>query len=784
MANWQTVKFNFDIFDPIKSPVESVLQGLQAVESVLETLLDILKPFLLDISNPLSAVIALLLSSIKTIINQLESSGFNILLVHPDFSNTDFAAVLNSVSGAYPGFESKVVGKFFDTSDIFRPQYPQGSTVAMIAFYVGADSPGDLLGLLFNLLSIIKYPITFQGLPAPVDLKVRPVLQSGDSISQFSHMFDSGIQNQLALEWRMPQQALSSGSTGLFNQLIGFYNQFRFPNFIIERQGPFPQEDGESEKDPRGDILEVNVESTTLGPKVDALTDRYSFPRVRSSVSVREEDGSIYRVFDTKKAIVYSDDGSSNENSTGNSGGLNSSSNSITSSVGTLVRGIATGKYKYLDIDLEHGKTYYYRIRPFFGDATDYINDNPDNMIQKGNQKIIRFENMTLGQPSTVVKGFVPRELPQSTSAIAFQIYDDLYRAIQAGVLLNFELPRTYPINNQLSTPIAGSPSSLQTSQAGALLDFPENTTRRDEQRTGWGTLGQIGNQIGPLKRVSPGSEDLRNNVIFKSTCRRLTNTVLNNIISNPELHNILINQWNNSVQDTVESLEQDSSGNRTWGFVGIINGITPESAKAIDSYLALEDEYSPGTPISGPVPINPIGSNTGLNKQPNPVSVQQRQDLSEFLRSALSVNSSNTGYLSWYSVSIGDMFPDVTPLMFDFEQFLLSLLKAVNSALQEITDIVQTLLAQIRALEQILATILQIIDILSIKVNVSLLVSGPSTNGSSSTLVQDLINSTNKPGDSPNGLGSGLIMTFGGPGESSIAAFNAIKFILGLQFI
>lgn len=784
MANWQTIEFNFDIFEPIRSPVESALQALQAIEAVLETLLALIKPFFLDISNPFAAVIALLLAAVQAIINQIESAGFSILLVHPDFSNTDFAAVLNSVSGAYPGFESKVVGKFFDTSDIFRPQYPPGSTVGMIVFYVGADSPGDLLGLLFNLLSLIKYPVLFQGLPAPIDLKVRPVLQGGDAISQFRHLFDSEVQNQLSLEWRMPQQPVGNGSSGLFNQLVGFYNQFRFPNFIIERQGPFPQSEGEPEKDVRGNILELPVESTTLGSKVDALTDRYNFPRVRSTVPVREEDGSVFRIFDSKRAIVYSSDGTSGENSEGEANGLATSSSSINASTSTLVRGIATGRYKFLDEDLEHGKTYYYRVRAFFGDAQDYLNNNQDGIVQKGNQKVIRFENMTLGQPSNVVKGFVPRELPVETDAIAFKIYDDLFRAIQAGILLNFELPRIYPVSNQLATPVAGNPSSLQTAQAGAFLDVPENTTRRDEQRTGWGTLGQLGNQIGPLKSSSKTSEELRKNIVFQTTCRRLTNTVLNNIVSNPELHNILINQWSNSVQGTVESLETDSSGGRTWGFVGIINGISADSAAKIDSYLALEDNYSAGSPITGPVPIEAIGINTGLNKQPNSIGLQQRQELAEFLRTALSVNSANTGYLAWYSVTVGDLFPDLTPFMFDFEQFLLSLVKALNSALQEITEIIETLLAQIRALEQILQTILQIIDILSVQVSVSVLMTGPTTNGSAATLVQDLINSQNKPGDSPFGLHSGIVMTFGGPGEGSVAALNALKFILGLQFL
>lgn len=781
MADWQTVSFNFDIFEPLRTPLETVLQALQTVEAVLETLLDILKPFFLDIANPLQAMVALLLSSIQTIINQIESSGFNLLLVHPDFSNPDFSSVLNSVSGSYPGFESKVVGKFFDTSDIFRPQYPPGSTVAMMIFYIGTDSPGDLMGLLFNLLSLLKFPITFQGLPAPVDLKVRPVLQGGDSISQFSHLFDSEVQNQLSLEWRMPQQAPSSGASGLFNQLVGFYNQFRFPNFIIERQGPFPQAEGETEKDPRGSVLELAVESTTLGPKVDALTDRYDFPRVKSTVVVREEDGSVFRIFDTKKAVVYTNSGEAEENESGEADGLVASSSSITASSGTLVRGIATGKYKYLDTDLEHGKTYYYRVRAFFGDAVDYVNNNQDGVIQKGNQKVIRFKNMTLGQPSNVVKGFVPRELPENTNAIAFKIYEDLYRAIQAGILLNFELPGTYPTNNQLSSALAGNPSSLQTAQNGALIDFPENTVRRDEQRTGWGTLGQLGNQIGALKSFVKDSEELRNNIIFQASCRRLTNTVLNTIVSNPELHNILITQWTNSVAAIVESLEQDSSAGRTWKFVGITNGITASAASKIDAYLALEDDYTAGNPINGPVPTNATGSNVGLNKQPNPISVQQRLELASFLRAALSVNSTNVGYLGWYSVTVGDLFPDVTPFMFDFEQFLLSFLKAVNSALEEIADIIETLLSEIRALEQILTTILQIIDILNVNISVSVLTVGPTTNGSAGSLVQDLINSQNKPATSPFGLHSGIVMTFGGPGEGSIAAFNTMKFLLGL---
>jgi hypothetical protein len=457
------------------------------------------------------------------------------------------------------------------------------------------------------------------------------------------------------------------------------------------------------------------------------------------------------------------------------------------------VRGIVTGKYKFLDTDLENGKTYYYRVRAFFGDARDYVElekvtnsdsvtlSSLDKVIQKGNQKIIRFKDMTLGQPSNVVKGFVPRALPESQSAIAFNIYDDLNRSIQAGVLLNFELPKSYPVDNQLSTPVTGNPSSLQEDQLGSLLDFPTNTPFRDQQRTGWGTLGQLGNQVGPLKGSVKNSQELRENVVFQATCRRLTNTVLNSIVSNPELHDILVNQWSNFVKGTVESLEQDSSGGRTWGFANITNGITSDSAGKIDDYLSLEESYGPGVAITGPVPIIANGINTGLSKQPTSVNERQRLQLAEFLRTALSVNNTNTGYLAWYSVTVGDLFPDVVPFVFDLQQFLLSLVKALQSALQEIEEIIETLLAQIRALEQVIETIIQIINILDVDVSVSILLSGPTTNGSAGSLVQDLINSTNKPGDSPFGLHSGMVFTFGGPGASAVAPFSALKFLLGV---
>lgn len=760
MANWSSVTVKFDIFEPLRPPIESALQALEAVEAILEAILALLKPFFLDLTNPLRALIALLLAAVRALINQLRSTGFSVLLVHPDFSQPDFAGVLYSVSGAYPGFESKVVAKFYDTSDEFRPQFGPGSTVGMLVLYVGADSPGDLMGLLFSLLALIKHPINLSGLPAPVDLKALPVNESGSSISQFRQLFDPGLRQALQLEWRMPQSPSAMASQGFAGQFVSLYNQFRFPNFVIERTGPFPQE-GSEQHSPQGDTVRVPVSTQTIGKGVvDGILVKYDFPAVGSLSTLREVDGSVYKHFPTRIPIQF---GSGGEAQAGVTQG--SSASALASATG-LITGIATGKYKYLDEDpsLVPGKTYYYRVRAFFGDCTDYVNATVASLQEvgnplvytEGNQKILRTDpKMNLGRPSPVARGFVPRLLTDASgNSIAFNVYQDVYRAVQAGLLLNFDLPAAFPPGSGL-----------------------QNTVFRNEQRTGWGTLGMVGGQVGALKAAYPSSADLRDSVVFRATARRLANKASTVLFNTPELVDMLSQQWAGTVEDIVNRLvpndEDDLSDQTPWAFVGIVGGITDEVAEKVEAYLAAEETYSDGAPLTGPVPLTPVAGATSI-------TVEERTALAEFLRSSLSTVSTQTSYLSWYSLTVGDLFPALIPFIFDFEQFLKALLKALESAIQEIVDIIETLLQKIRALAQILQTLDDILRILNVSVTVSVLTT-TSTNGSADTLVQDLMASSDKPGQSPFGLHSGMVMAFGGPGEGSLAALNALKFILGL---
>lgn len=730
MSSWQSIQFEFKPFEALKPPLQSALVVLQTAEAILEALLDLIRAFLIDLTNPLRALIALILAAIRAIINQLKSTGFSYLLVHPDFGRQDFGAVIESVSGGYRAFESKVVSKFFDQSDLFRPDYPSGSAVAMVVFYVGAESPGDLLQQLFALLRLIKHPSIVAGLPAPVELKVRPVLKSDSAVANvegaasivsglvggikraetFGEMFGD-VDRKLCLEWRMPTTSAASNGPNFVNALVSFYNSFRFPNFLVERTDVA-----------NGEAVFIPLKSTTTSEKsLKPTLGKYNFPTPITKVSIREPDGSVFRHYKDKFPI---------------------------SSEAGLVEGQLTGTYAYVDDDssLEHGKTYYYRVRAYFGEPSEYLNaKTTDDMTKnslvrrEGNIPYVNYgKNVTMGPACLPRAGFVPR--PRSDG---FNVNENVLEAVEAGLLLNFEFP------------------SASASDPVDVID----------QKAGWGSLSVAGGQVGPLKTAFTTSDKLRDNPIFKFSARRIANLAASNSYNKPQLLDLMASKW----KEIELPVHRVLNATFTWGFVGVIGGVTKSSETKINDYLARESSYQNGGPFDGPYPTFPVE----FEGQSIEVSVEDRNKIADFIRLCLAVTSNQTSYLAWHTVSLGDVFPALVPFIYDFEQFILSLLKALNSIIKEIEAIIENIIAKIQQLEQILETILNLIDLLNVEVSVSVL-GFVSTNGSASGLAQALMESEDKPGSSPFGLHSGIVMCAGGPGEGFIAAIKALGFILG----
>ena len=742
--SWSSLKIHIDPLAKLRPPLKSALSILQAIEKILEALLALIKAFMLDLLNPLRAIIALLLAAIRAIIAQIRSTGFATLLIRPDFRRTDLRAVFNSVSGGYRAFETKVIGKIYDESDPFRPQYTSGMYAAMVILYIGAESPGDLMSEIMALMNLLKHPVDDITIAAPVGLKVSIPSQSGDPVSQFWQLFQPSSATKLVLEWKMPTSASGIGSPTLVGQIASSLPTFASigQKFLIERT---------SAETPSGEPVFAKLDSKTQGTRVASLVSRYNVPSVSTKVAVKERGGGKYKFFKTRfKATDL-----------------------------TYLGG-ATGIYRYTDNQIEAGKAYYYRVRAYMGDLNETYVDNKNIQTPADvSRYLIRQDpvdgwvvnygkKVVVGKSSVVVRGFCP-PLIASNYAYVLSIYTDLINAVLAALLLNFELP------------------------------FPgvKDSAIVVEQKTGWGTLSVLAGPIGWMKVEKPMASTFINHSFVKPAIRRIVNPVLEKLRLQTQLVTRLSKMWASGVKETVEKILTQvgyvfptvgSDGKPTgtvsgtttdvksdWGLFGLMGDVTEAKQAQINAYLAKEDinygNISPGY-YSGPLPVAAGTAKIGIY-----ITQQQRSDFADFLRLALSVNDQSANYLQWYSVTIGDLFPAIVPFLFDFEQWILLLLKAIESALKEITDIIQNLLQRVRDMEQLLRAIIALLEMLQIELTVSALTVG-SKNGVDD-LVQGLLNSQNKPGKLPYGLHSGYVFTAGGPGPGFTKALEALVFLL-----
>ncbi len=717
MSSWNTISIGVDPLGTLLEPLKGLLKLLEAAEAILEALLEIIKAFNIDFGNPLRAIVALLLASIRAIINQIQSTGLAVLVVYPDFNRQDFASVIQSVSGSYPAFENKLVKKFYDTSDIFRPSYGPGSSVGMIVFYIGTDSPGDLITQIYALLKLINTPInTSFAPPTPINLTVNPARLSGDPVTNFKSLFDSDIQRSLVVEWQMPTAPSGSNNFGFINALVSFYNSFRFFNFIIERS-----------EFPSGQDCLFEVNTQVSGKLISNSAKSFDFPSPVNQVPVVELNGDYYRNYEKKTFLDQT----------------------------SVLSGYVSGSYRFVDEfeDDDSGKTYYYRVRSCFGKPDNYINtsdsssviENKKLVILKGNTPTLRFDNDTVvSSPSSTVRGYVPEPI---RGVYEFNPYEALYDAVRVAILLNFEIP---------------GPSSLNNPTPFEII-----------QRTGWGTLSSVSGQVSTLKSAFQDSQSLQKSPFFKTTCRRISNQSIGNLYENRQLMNIIRGQWNDGVQTTTIKV---LFSNYIWKFPILGANYDQFDEQRISRYLSLELFYTAGQKnFAGPYPSSPINDLEFISEE-------ERIKLKNFLQTALVSLSGSTDYLSWYSLSIGDLFPEFYAFMFDFEQFIKALLKALETSAQLIEDIIATLIIKIQQLEAIIESINALVTLFEINARASVL-SYSSSNGSIDSLVQAITQSEDKPAETSFGLHSGIVLTAGGPGEGSIAAIRALEFILSLPF-
>jgi hypothetical protein len=738
VSKWENAQLNLEPLKELNPPIKVVLTALQVAEAVLEGVLDILKSVMLAFDNPLNAVVSLLLAAIRLIINQIRATGFAVLFVLPDFSRASPSSILASVSGAYPEFEKKVVYKLQDTSDLFRPDYPEGSSVAMGILYIGADTPGDLLGNIFALVSFFSSDsLNIRNfLPAPTNVKVSPVSESTDPVSTFLEVGRIAVRTftqagngkflpSLVVEWSIPSTVSGSSAPGFLNPFIALAASFSFPYFMIERTTV-----------PNGKSIDIKVDTPTAGNNIEVIQSRYGNIKNKNTRVLRDSDGiTPFRYFEDKFIVETA----------------------------RLVQGGFTNVYRYEDTTVKPGITYYYRVRAFYGNPSNYvaakegsyIAENLDLIKISGNTPIMKYGpsyingvGVLMGKSSSVAAGVAP------TSVLGSSVnpYVDFYNALLCGFLLNMELPPA----------------------------FPEDSDYTRQQKTGWGSLSSAGSVIVSYKLAFKTNLKFQESPLVKAAVRRMVNSVINSFYNNPA-----------AAADVYEALKplkfkiESTINNKliSWSWpeynFGDITGGIPESVKLkINSYLSRENNYIAGQKIlQGPYPTFPWSAENLTNWD-----ATDRAQLGSLISSIFSAFSANAGYLRWYSLTLGDLFPAFIPLVFNLEEFIGAILKSLKSVLQEVNLLIENILTKIRQLEEIINAISAVINLLSVNLTVSVF-GFASYDGSTASLASGLTSSENKPVSTPYGLHSGIVVTAGGLGAGPIKIFEALGFILGIEF-
>lgn len=753
MPAWNELSISsLDEINAVKDKLSNVLAVLQIAEKVAETVLAFVKAFLADLVNPIRAVMLLLLATIRSIINSLLSSGISALWILPDFS-LPISGLINSVSGGFTSFEQKVLFKLNDTSDLNRPDYSDISGAAAVILYLGADNALQLINTISSFIQFFQGSGISLNLPSPINVKVSNVAQSDSTLSTITNfvntlpnVFSRPLDNKLVIEWEMEVGPSGVDAPGFLNPLISFVPTVLWKSFIIERTTI-----------PGDKSINVPIESATSGALTDTVTDRFGVYSLPSNLALRYPDGqSIYQFYETKFVVEDASSG--------------------------FLPGFLATKFTYIDEDVEPGVVYYYRIMAYSGDVASYASaerpsfETPGTFVKVvDNTPILNLNQLVLGVPSEIVSGTVSTALKDKD----WSPYDDLFDTLMTAILLNFEY-----------TPVAAGeilsgpnlPGSIQSNQN--LID----------SQAGWGSCSAIAALVLNYKSFIDNSADFAKSTASRAVIRKIVNKILANVYDNKGLLDNLYNQWlvnRGLVRKIIPGGENASRldyylPNLVWTFPRVdvgdfISGPNAVSATQIILYLDASNQ----SPVNRLTLDSGLGSTSGKYKIESPcpisaISVAERNSLANMCRTMLLTLNSNVSNLAWKSITLGDFIPSLTFFLYDLEQFVLNIIKAMDSIGSDIIEMIQNIIFRIQQLQTIVRTITAIIDLFNIKLSVGvLLIAEPK--GGVNALVEAIQSAEDKPEPNAQGLHSGLVLTAGGPGAGAIEAISGLLNAFGL---
>lgn len=217
-GEWGGLQIRFDIpeITDAVTVIESVFEIVIVALDIALSVLSVIKSFVTSLLNPVRAIIQELIAALQNLLLDFRQAGF--------YTNGDWTLLsdttLEQLKGGYEAYQTRMVTRLTDRSDLGRPNFTPSTTVLALFLYTGADisfidNLADFSGPISKIHQLIEgfagfFGINIDGATLPVPSELQANFTNGASRVSTSSVVDfrSAVsriagRTSAVLQWRL-----------------------------------------------------------------------------------------------------------------------------------------------------------------------------------------------------------------------------------------------------------------------------------------------------------------------------------------------------------------------------------------------------------------------------------------------------------------------------------------------------------------------------------------------------------------------------------------------------
>jgi len=417
-AEWVSVSIKLpeDLQETL-TQVNDILDVVSTTLEVTATLLETLKTFLVDVSNPLAALVSTLLDLVETILTDLNNTGLYLYADLPKSSDQGFGA---NLKGGMPAWRGRMGYALLSPDVSNRPNFGSSASVVSFHLVVTSGDIGKLMSSFGFLMALFKQKAS-PNMNPPKNFQVRSVNEEF-----YKKYYVNGYINNAKIKTEesrlvstttpLTEEFLSGGGAVSIEDLdlVLRYDWLTGEEYILDKfsggilaNGGIPDTALLTWKlDQKLIPNSFRIERTeTQGGKVKTYSAKDSSgTEVAKNEKLKDEEGEPVREAETIDTMT------------------------VDYGYGKTMTGASHEMFEYLDTTVESGKSYWYRVVPVYGSQSTTtfptIDPSSSDVAKKIDQILKSILKATSGEgiPSEFKGVYIPSESESDTArALAFQ---------------------------------------------------------------------------------------------------------------------------------------------------------------------------------------------------------------------------------------------------------------------------------------------------------------------------------------------------------------------------